>query len=184
MSNSAIEADTARTNATTVSGGTVLACDDVGNQCSGNIDSSVINCFPFAAGHTYLLRIAGYNGDHPTLFNRYFLGGPRTLRGFRYAHVSPTDSLNEPFGGNTYWLGSVEYNIPIIERLRFALFYDIGNVYSSSFSVNPNASRGERLFQDNVGAGFRINIPNLGPLRLDYGIPLNEIGKASCRERV
>ncbi|NDB77738.1 MAG: outer membrane protein assembly factor BamA, partial [Verrucomicrobia bacterium] len=117
--------------------------------------------------------VQAYNGDHVTLFNRYFLGGPRTLRGFKYAHVSPADSLNEPFGGNTYWLGSVEYNIPIIDRLRFALFYDIGNVYSSSFSINPNSSRGERIYQDNVGAGFRINIPNLGPLRLDYGIPLN-----------
>ncbi|MEN9574667.1 MAG: hypothetical protein RL514_2522 [Verrucomicrobiota bacterium] len=116
--------------------------------------------------------VQGYSGDKVTLFNRYFLGGPRSLRGYRFAHVSPRDSLNEPFGGNTYWLGSVEYNIPLIERLRFAVFYDIGNVYSSSFSFNPNASRGERLYQDNVGFGFRINIPNLGPLRLDYGIPL------------
>lgn len=114
-----------------------------------------------------------YNGDRVTLFNRYFLGGPRTLRGFKYSHVAPVDSLNEPFGGNTYWLGSVEYNIPlVVDRLRFALFYDIGNVYSSSFSFNPNRSRGETLYQDNVGAGFRINIPNLGPLRLDYGIPI------------
>ena len=117
--------------------------------------------------------IQAYNGDRVTLFNRYFLGGPRSLRGFRYSHVAPVDSLNEPFGGTTYWLGSVEYNIPLVDRLRFALFYDIGNVYSSSFSFNPNSSRGERLYNDNVGAGFRINIPNLGPLRLDYGIPLN-----------
>ena len=116
--------------------------------------------------------IQAYNGDRVTLFNRYFLGGPRSLRGFRYSHVAPVDSLNEPFGGTTYWLGSVEYNIPLVDRLRFALFYDIGNVYSSSFSFNPNSSRGERLYNDNVGAGFRINIPNLGPLRLDYGIPL------------
>lgn len=116
--------------------------------------------------------VQGYNGDNVTLFNRYFLGGPRSLRGFKFAHVSPRDSLNEPFGGNTYWLGSVEYNIPLIERLRFALFYDVGNVYSQSFSFNPNLARGESLYQDNVGFGFRINIPNLGPLRLDYGIPL------------
>lgn len=75
-------------------------------------------------------------------------------------------------GGNTYWLGSVEYSIPLIDRLRFAMFYDIGNVYSSSFSFNPNTAKGERMFQDNVGFGLRINIPNLGPLRLDYGIPL------------
>ena len=117
--------------------------------------------------------VQAFNGDRVTLFNRYFLGGPRSLRGFKFSHVSPTDSLNEPFGGNTYWLGSIEYNIPIVERLRFALFYDIGNVYSSSFSFNPNLARGERLYNDNVGAGFRINIPNLGPLRLDYGIPIS-----------
>ncbi len=117
--------------------------------------------------------IQGYNGDRVTLFNRYFLGGPRTLRGFKYSHVAPVDSLNEPFGGSTYWLGSVEYNIPLVpDRLRFAMFYDIGNVYSSAFSFNPNRSRGETMYQDNVGMGFRINIPNLGPLRLDYGIPI------------
>ncbi|MFA6543125.1 MAG: BamA/TamA family outer membrane protein, partial [Limisphaerales bacterium] len=110
--------------------------------------------------------------DRVTLFNRYFLGGPRTLRGFRYSHVAPVDSLGEPFGGNTYWLGSVEYNIPIVDRLRFALFYDIGNVYRSSFSFDARSTAGERLYQDNVGVGFRINIPNLGPLRLDYGMPI------------
>lgn len=132
----------------------------------------------FFEGQTWELlgrvgSIQGYNGDRVTLFNRYFLGGPRTLRGFKYSHVAPVDSLNEPFGGSTYWLGSVEYNIPLVtERLRFAMFYDVGNVYSSSFSFNPNRSRGETMYQDNVGMGFRINIPNLGPLRLDYGIPI------------
>ncbi|PAW88675.1 MAG: outer membrane protein assembly factor BamA [Pedosphaera sp. Tous-C6FEB] len=116
--------------------------------------------------------IESYNSRPITLFNRYFLGGPRTLRGYRFSDVAPRDSLNEPLGGNTYWLGSVEYSIPLVERLRFAMFYDIGNVYTSSFSFNPNKAKGETLYQDNVGVGFRINIPNLGPLRLDYGIPL------------
>lgn len=135
--------------------------------------------FPgFAEGHTWELlgrlgTIQGYGGDTVNLFNRYFLGGPRTLRGYRYARVSPRDSLGESFGGNTYWFGSVEYSIPIIERLRLAAFYDIGNVYSSSFSFNPNSSRGEQLIQDDVGIGIRLNIPGLGPLRLDYGFPIN-----------
>ena len=98
------------------------------------------------------------------------------MRGYRYARVSPRDSLGEHFGGNTYWFGSAEYSIPIIERLRLAAFYDVGNVYSSSFSFNPNASKGEQLIQDNVGVGIRLNIPQLGPLRLDYGFPIQHDG--------
>lgn len=131
----------------------------------------------FWSGHVWELigragSIQGFGGDRITLFNRYFLGGPRTMRGYRFSDVSPRDSLAEPIGGNTYWFGSIEYSLPLIERLRFALYYDIGNVYSSSFSFNPNKARGETFYQDNVGFGLRINIPNLGPLRLDYGIPL------------
>jgi outer membrane protein insertion porin family len=68
------------------------------------------------------------------------------------------------------WFGSVEYSIPIIEQeggigLRFALFYDIGEVDSGSYSISGN-------YDDNVGVGIRLNIPHLGPLRLDYGIPI------------
>ena len=123
--------------------------------------------------------IQGYGGDKVRLFNRYFLGGPRTLRGYRFARVSPRDSLGEAFGGNTYWFSSLEYSIPIIERLRFAAFYDVGNVYSSAFSFNPNISKGEQLVQDNIGIGIRLNIPALGPLRLDYGIPLQHDARNS-----
>jgi outer membrane protein assembly factor BamA len=60
--------------------------------------------------------------------------------------------------------------------LRIAAFYDAGNVYSSAWSFNPNTSRGERLYQDNIGIGVRLNIPNLGPLRLDYGFPITYDG--------
>ncbi|MGB0580291.1 MAG: outer membrane protein assembly factor BamA [Limisphaerales bacterium] len=145
--------------------------------------------FPgFIPSHTIELlgRIGtaqGYDGDSVRLFNRYFLGGPRTLRGYRFAQVSPRDSFGEPFGGNTYWFGSLEYSIPIIERLRFATFYDVGNVYSSSFSINPNGSKRETLYQDNFGFGIRLNIPQLGPLRLDYGIPITTDGNNSSSGR-
>ena len=101
------------------------------------------------------------------LFDRYFLGGVRDLRGFRYRQVSPRDSATqEPIGGNTFYYGSVEYSIPIIERLRFALFYDIGNVSIDAYDWDEN-------YFDNWGVGIRLNIPRLGPLRLDYGIPIS-----------
>ena len=72
----------------------------------------------------------------------------------------------EPVGGNTFYFGSVDYTIPIIERLKFAIFYDIGNVYLKSYDFDFGK------YSDNWGVGIRLNIPRLGPLRLDYGIPI------------
>lgn len=136
--------------------------------------------FPgFFEGH--VLEVIGQTGfvksygdgdrgrDRVPIFDRYFLGGLYSLRGYRYRDVGPQDRFGEPLGGNTYWFGSAEYSIPIIERLRFAMFYDIGNVYAQSFSFNPN---GGKFYNDNWGIGLRINIPMLGPLRLDYGFPI------------
>jgi outer membrane protein insertion porin family len=64
------------------------------------------------------------------------------------------------------WFGSVEYSIPIIERLRFAVFYDIGNVLVEPYHYNISG------YDDNWGVGLRLNLP-IGPLRLDYGIPIH-----------
>ena len=104
------------------------------------------------------------------LFDRYFMGGVNTLRGYRYHQVGDIATRDpgtgEPLGGKTFYYGSVEYSLPIIERLRFALFYDIGNVYANSYDFDFGN------FSDNWGVGFRLNIPHLGPLRLDYGIPI------------
>jgi len=101
------------------------------------------------------------------LFDRYFLGGVTSMRGFRYRKVGPHDPVSrEPIGGNTYYFGSVEYSVPIIERLRFALFYDIGNVALDAYDWDF------QNYSDNWGVGIRLNIPRLGPLRLDYGIPI------------
>lgn len=115
------------------------------------------------------------------LYNRWFLGGLTSLRGYRYRQVGPRDLSNEPTGGGTYWYGTMEYTIPIIERLRFAMFYDIGMVYKDAFSFNKNydiltapntyAAGASKFYNDNWGVGLRINLP-IGPLRLDYGIPI------------
>jgi len=107
------------------------------------------------------------NSTRVPLFNRFFMGGPNSLRGFRYPQVGPRDSTGEPIGGNTYFIGSLEYSLPIIERLRLALFYDVGNVYARAYDFNFGS------YYDNYGLGVRINIPQIGPLRLDYGIPLH-----------
>jgi outer membrane protein insertion porin family len=100
-------------------------------------------------------------------YDRFYLGGLYSLRGFRYREVSPREpGFSEPVGGYSYWLGSIEYSIPVIQRLRFAFFYDVGNVMADTFNFDfANRS-------DNWGVGIRLDLP-IGPLRLDYGIPIN-----------
>ncbi len=119
-------------------------------------------------------------GDVP-FYDRYYLGGLYSLRGFKYRNIGPRDPAyfpgnsdgipNEPIGGDSYWFGSLEYSIPILEKengvgVRFALFYDVGAVGAGPYSFSGN-------FDDNWGLGFRLNIPHLGPLRLDYGMPIH-----------
>jgi outer membrane protein insertion porin family len=121
-------------------------------------------------------------GDVP-FYDAYYLGGIYSLRGFKFREVSPRapfyvpfnpntvlQTPNEPIGGDSYWFGSVEYSIPIVEKeggvgVRVAAFYDVGSVGLNTFSFSGN-------FDDDVGLGLRINIPHMGPLRLDYGIPI------------
>ena len=141
--------------------------------------------FPgFAKGH--VVEVGGRTGVADSLsggdvpfYDRYYLGGIYSLRGFQYRNVAPREAFNptaphvptEPIGGDTYWFGSLEYSVPIFEQdggvgLRFALFYDIGAVGQGSYSFSGS-------YDDNWGVGLRLNIPHLGPLRLDYGIPIN-----------
>jgi outer membrane protein insertion porin family len=102
------------------------------------------------------------------LFDRYFLGGVDSLRGYKYRQVGPRIApSDEPVGGSTLYYGSAEYSIPIIDRLRLAVFYDIGNVLANPYDFDFGS------FSDNWGIGVRLNIPHLGPLRLDYGIPIS-----------
>ncbi len=139
--------------------------------------------FPgFFEGHVW--EILGRSGvtesygrsDRVPLFDRFFLGGAYNLRGFDFREVGPRDpGNNEPIGGNTFWFGSVEYSIPVIERLRVATFYDIGNVVPDAYDPDFGG------YSDNVGLGLRLNLP-IGPLRLDYGIPITDgdgLGRSS-----
>jgi outer membrane protein insertion porin family len=135
--------------------------------------------FPgFFEGHVWELvgraGVAEPYGDSTRvpLFERYFLGGVNSLRGYRYRTIGPYEQ-GEPIGGNTFFFGSVDYTIPIIERLKFAIFYDVGNVYLKSYDFRFSD------YADNWGVGIRLNIPRLGPLRLDYGIPITHSSDVS-----
>ncbi|NOS68428.1 MAG: outer membrane protein assembly factor BamA [Verrucomicrobia bacterium] len=125
----------------------------------------------------------GFGSDSVPFYDRWYLGGQNTLRGYSYRSASPREAkvnadgsptgefFNEPVGGNSYWFGSLEYSVPIIEKdtmggVRIALFYDIGKVNERAYDFGTSG------FNDNWGIGLRLNLP-IGPLRLDYGIPIH-----------
>lgn len=103
-------------------------------------------------------------GDH--LFTRHFLGGANTLRGFDYRDVGPRDPVTqEVLGGKQAWNGTAEVTVPVVEKIRAAAFYDIGEV-----SDGPAGTVGGGVNSD-YGIGLRMFILGNAPVRLDYAFP-------------
>ncbi len=105
------------------------------------------------------------NNDVP-VFERYFLGGSDSLRGFDYRTVSPTYN-DEPIGGQTMFLATAEISHPIWGPLRGAAFVDVGNAWASSYSMGFSSI--------NMGAGYglRLQLPWLNiPIKLDLAYPV------------
>lgn len=115
------------------------------------------------------------NGDVP-IFERMFLGGGRTLRGFEFRDIGgPRDGASgEVLGGQSLAFLNTEYTVPIIETVRAAAFYDMGFVNSGSWDIAP-----EDLYSD-VGVGIRIQLPiSPVPIALDYAFPMSSPDSAA-----
>ena len=114
--------------------------------------------------------------DEVPIYNREFLGGPKSIRGIRYRNVAPMarrslpdgrpygDSWS-PWGGQTLFCMNFEYTIPIVKMLRFAVFSDLGSVGEDEFDLDFSDT-----FAWTVGIGFRLDIP-MFPIRLDFATP-------------
>ena len=125
--------------------------------------------------------IDALSGDLP-IYDRMFLGGPRSIRGIEYRHVSPMAQRTyddgylvddyAPWGGQTLFCMNFEYTIPIIKMLRFAVFSDLGSVSEDAWNLDFSDT-----FAWTVGAGLRLDIP-MFPIRLDLATPIKKPDKA------
>ena len=106
------------------------------------------------------------SGNEVPIYDRLYLGGPNNLRGFRYRDVSPKDENDEPLGGNTLARFTAEYTFPIVESIRGAVFYDVGFVNAGSWDFGTGS------LSSDVGIGLLLELPAIGPIRIDYGIPI------------
>lgn len=135
--------------------------------------------FPVFETQTQVLHLLGRagviqnygNSNDVRIYNRYYLGGPTTLRGYEFREVAPRDEFGEVIGGKSYAFFSAEYSLDIVSPIRFAVFYDAGFVNSGAYDFNP------RDFTDNFGFGLRLFVAG-SPLSLDFGIPLTSDKRA------
>ncbi len=107
------------------------------------------------------------SGDRVPLFDRLFLGGANDLRGFNFRDVGPRDENGEPIGGQTLARATIEATMPLIPRVRGAVFYDTGFVNAGAYDF------GTHDLVSDFGVGLRLDLP-VGPLKIDYGIPLQK----------
>jgi outer membrane protein insertion porin family len=123
--------------------------------------------------------VDGWGDSEVPIFERQFLGGAYNLRGFDYRDAGPKDSVGEPIGGNMSLFGSIEYSFPIIEKVRGAVFWDVGMIQSDLTAASGSTGGvrnggpiiGDGEIYSNVGIGVRMFLP-VGPIRLDLGLPI------------
>ncbi|MDD3275467.1 MAG: outer membrane protein assembly factor BamA [Kiritimatiellales bacterium] len=136
------------------------------------LEAKTSQFWPVFEDHVFNLKgevrtVESWGSGSVPIYDRLFLGGPRTIRGFQYRDVSPRSNdpgSTEPIGGLSSWYATAEYTVPLWSKIRGAAFYDIGAVSSTSFdffAADINSS---------YGLGVRIDLP-MFPLRLDYAIP-------------
>ena len=105
-------------------------------------------------------------GGRVPIFERFFLGGPYSIRGFKSRTLSPTDpNTGERIGGNKELVMNLEYVFPLFSEIGFkgVLFFDSGNTWRQG----DFPWKGEDL-KYSAGFGLRWYSP-MGPLRFEWG---------------
>ena len=116
-----------------------------------------------------------FEGNESPIFERFYAGGHRSFRGFRFRGVGPRGIRNDtmtlgddPVGGDWLFLAGLEYNYPIYtEVVRGVVFIDSGTVQKGF---------GFERYRVAIGAGLRLKVPFLGqaPFALDFAIPVTK----------
>ncbi len=119
----------------------------------------------------------GVTGTDTPVYEKFFAGDFRSMRGFAYRGVGPYVN-NSNIGGVQMALGSVEFQFPWTanDKLQQVIFSDFGTV-DNDYSFN-----GFRLA---VGTGLRIYLPQqlFGPLPLAFDLAFPLVTQPGDKER-
>ena len=106
-------------------------------------------------------------GGNAPVYERFYAGGFRSLRGFSFRGAGPAENTMMT-GGTFSFLNTIEYQMPIManDKFFFVTFLDHG-------TVEKNVSIKD--YRVSAGFGFRMSVPALGPLpiAIDFAFPIN-----------
>jgi outer membrane protein insertion porin family len=107
-------------------------------------------------------------------YERFYLGGLNSLRGYDWRDVYVLDENGDEIGGDKYIQFNVELLIPFLKEQGVVglLFFDTGNVYNDGESIELGNLR------QTAGFGFRWYSP-MGPIRLERGYIIDDEGSGA-----
>lgn len=141
---------------------------------------------PFRSFNTRIDAGVGYaygNSINMPFIKEFFAGGVSDLRGFKartlgpgsYHDFNPNDSFVIDQPGDVKLLGMFEYRAKLFSIVRYALFTDVGNVWTlKDDPIRPGSKFTSNFlsqFAIDAGVGFRFDISIL-VLRLDVAFPV------------
>jgi outer membrane protein insertion porin family len=142
--------------------------------------------FPLPLNLTLNLRaqagiISPYGGKDIPIYEKFFVGGISTVRGFEYGMAGPVDINEEPQGAEKMVVFNAELIFPISREigLRGAVFFDVGKGFDKGWKDKTRSVQGidvETLglfpLRFGAGPGIRWYSP-FGPIHIDLGFNLN-----------
>lgn len=96
---------------------------------------------------------------------RFFTGGDKTIRGYRFESIGDTDSSGKVVGGNKMYYISGEYEYFFRDNMAAAVFIDAGDAYSADSAK----------LKVGAGVGFHYYSP-IGPIKVDVAHGFDEPG--------
>lgn len=158
-----------------------IGIDEISNT-HGKLTASLKKFFPVMKKSSFAIsaRAGGrLYGDMPEVM-AYRLGGPYTIRGFRMSEVGT---------GDGFMMASAELLTPLLfldriekikffDNIRLAFFADAGKLFDSSVSDRMYNRPGQAI---SIGVGLRVFVPGIGPLSVDWGYPLTNVGAGNRR---
>ena len=102
-------------------------------------------------------------------FENFYVGGPRSIRGYKENTIGPRDSAGRPLGGSTRIVGNAEVILPFpflrdFKQARVTGFLDAGNVYGPDEDIEFDDIR----YSSGLSA---IWISPFGAISLSYAVP-------------